>query len=344
MKITGKGHKAGNLLLFAFILVFGVAFHAVSADNQRFELVTVSPDFELNGRGKNIDSIAFWEAPDPSKSLMFVTAKKNSLVEVWKFPFANNEQPPMTHSTFSKSNVNGVVVDQDTNLLYVSIGAPASTTSVFKLPQLDFVTEIRKEGVNLRSEPNLALLKLRDGSKRIYISADNIVYLHDAATGRYLGEFTPLRDVETMVADNFYQAVYIPDENDRSGIYAYGPDGSDYKRSGTNRFGSGGIFEKDGEGIVVYIHKIDGQDTGRGLIIVADQRKPVTDFEFFDRKTWSHLGTLRIPGVANTDGIASTQQALPGYPLGLLAVVNDDSTVMGVGWDRIFEVIGLELE
>jgi hypothetical protein len=204
--------------------------------------------------------------------------------------------------------------------------------------------EIRKDGVNLRSEPNLALLKLCDGRKRVYISADNIIYIHDAATGSYLGEFTPLRDVETAVADNFYQAVYIPDENDRSGVYAYEPDGSDYKRRGTNRFGGGGIFEKDGEGIVVYTHKIDGKDTGRGLIIVADQRKPVTDFEFFDRQTWSHLGTLRIPGVSNTDGIASTQQALPGYPLGLFAVVNDDSSVVCVGWDKIFEATGLKSE
>ena len=53
MKITGKGHKASNLLLFTFILVFGVALQAMSADYQHFGLVTVSPDFELsdvNGR------------------------------------------------------------------------------------------------------------------------------------------------------------------------------------------------------------------------------------------------------------------------------------------------------
>ncbi len=200
--------------------------------------------------------------------------------------------------------------------------------------------KISKEGINLKSEPNLALLKLRDGTKRIYISADEIVYIHDATTGRYLGEFTPLKGLETMVGDSFYQVLYIPDENDRSGVYAYQADGSTYKKGGKNRFG-GSVFEKDAEGIIVYVHHIDGRDTGKGLIIVADQREPMTDFKFFDRQSWFYLGTVRIRGVSNTDGIASTQQPLPGYPLGLITVVNNDRSVVGVGWDDIFEATGL---
>ncbi len=62
--------------LITFILVFGFVHLACSSNYRRFGLVLVSPDFELNGKGKNIDSIAFWEAPDPTESLMFVTAKK----------------------------------------------------------------------------------------------------------------------------------------------------------------------------------------------------------------------------------------------------------------------------
>ena len=340
MKKKDKNHKAVTLWLIAFLLFCGFALEVQSSEEQRFDVVTVSPEFELNGKGKNIDTIAFWEAPDPKNTLMFVTGKKNSLVEVWKFPFVNNEQQPLRHATFDGSKVNGVVVDQESDLLYVAIASPSSTTSVFKLPQLDFVMEVTKEGRHRRKEPNLALLKLRDGRKRIYVTADNIIYIHDATTGQFLGEFTPLKGVETIVGDNFYQVVYVPDENDRSGIYVYEPDGSHYTRSGTNRFGSEGIFQKDGEGILVYASKIDEKDTGRGLIIVADQRKPVTDFEFFDRISWLHLGTVRIRGVSNTDGIASTQRPLPGYPLGLFVAVNDDSTVVGVGWDKILEAIG----
>jgi hypothetical protein len=60
-----------------------------------FGEVSVDPDFEVNGKGKNIDSIAFWESSFPSETIMFVTAKQNSLVEIWKFPFIHNEQRPL---------------------------------------------------------------------------------------------------------------------------------------------------------------------------------------------------------------------------------------------------------
>lgn len=43
----------------------------------------------------------------------------------------------------------------------------------------------------------------------------------------------------------------------------------------------------------------------------------------------------------NTDGIASTQQPLPGFPLGLFAAVHDDRSVQLVGWDVILEATGL---
>ena len=96
--------------------------------------------------------------------------------------------------------------------------------------------------------------------------------------------------------------------------------------------------------MVYIISTIRGKDTGEGLIIVADQRKPLTDFEVFDRKSWFHLGTFRIQGVSNTDGIASTQQVLPGYPHGIFAAVNNDSSVVGVRWDKIFKGAGLKFE
>jgi myo-inositol-hexaphosphate 3-phosphohydrolase len=305
-----------------------------------FGSVAVSPDFELNGRGENIDSIAFWEAPDLKETLILVTAKQNSLVEVWKYPFWENEQKPITHPSFDKSKVNGIVVDQEANLLYVAIAKPASTVSVFELPQQVFANSIKKKGWDLKSEPNLALLKLHNNLKKLYISADDKVYIHNAKTGHYLGEFNTIRDVETMVGDNFYQMLYIPDENDRTGVYAYDSEGSLFKKNGKNRFGREKVFQSDGEGILVYPITIDNRDTGDGFIVVADQRKHLTDFEFFDRKSWVHLGSLKIKGVSNTDGIASTQRFLPDYPKGLFVVINDDETIVCVGWEKILKAIG----
>lgn len=75
--------------------------------------------------------------------------------------------------------------------------------------------------------------------------------------------------------------------------------------------------------------------------MISDQRKPQTEYEFFDRQSWQHLGTLKITGVSNTDGVGSIQAARPGFPLGLFAAINDDGTTVGVGWDVIFAATGL---
>jgi hypothetical protein len=324
-----------------FVVMVGPALEAKSHEARHFGVVTVSPAFHVNGKGKNIDSIAFWEAPDHADTLMLVTAKRNSLVEVWKYPFVDNEQSPLINPAFVGSRVNGIVVDHESDLLYVSVAQPVSATFAFKLPQLELTMRISRRKDNLGSEPNLALMKLPGGEKRLYISADDLVYIHNAS-GRFLGQFIPGREIEMMVGDNFHQVLYIPDENGRTGVYAYSPDGAEYVINGTNRFGEGSIFDEDAEGIVMYACAVNGEDTGEGLIVVADQRKDQTDFEVFDRKSWKHVGTVRIEGVSNTDGIASTQQALPCYPLGLFAAVNNDTSVVGVGWHTIFEAIALK--
>ena len=332
--------KKKLFLIIMFLGITSLISEACAINIHYFGSAAVAPDFELNGRGRNIDSIAFWEAPDARQTLVLVTAKRNSLVEVWKYPFVGNEQKPITHPSFGKSPVNGIAVDQETNLLYVAISKPASTVSVFNLPQKAFISSINKKGWDLKSEPNLALLKLNNNLKKLYTSADDVVYIHNAKTGKYLGEFNPVRDVEAMAGDNFYQILYIPDENDRTGVYAYDSEGSLFAKNGKRRFGSKNVFQSDGEGILVYPITINNKDTGEGFIVVADQRKHLTDFEFFDRQTWAHLGSLRIKGVSNTDGIASTQRFLPDYPKGLFVAVNDDRTLVFVGWKKILKAIG----
>lgn len=304
-----------------------------------FGVITVDPDLEVNGQGQNVDSIEFWKTPDSSQTLMFVTAKGNHLVEVWKYPFAGNEQTPLTHSTFNNSQVNGIAIDQQENLLYIAVGEPSSTVSVFSLPALSFQFNFSQNGKNYHSEPNLALLILANGEKNIYVSADFTVDIHNATTGNFLNEFTPERGLETIAPDNFYERLYIPDENNRTGVYVYNPDGTPHGHNGSNNFGNG-EFNADAEGIIVYNCPLsNSEDNGEGFIVVSDQRGNLTDFEFFDRSTWEHLGVLNITGVSNTDGIASFPYPLPDYPLGVFAALNDDHSVAIVGWDKIFNEI-----
>ena len=309
-------------------------------DLSPFTTISVPPAFQVDGVGKNVDTIDLWEAPNPANTLMFVTSKGESLMEVWQYPFTDNELAPVVHETFENSQVNGVIVDQETDLAYVAVAAPSNTVSVFSLPELTFVRNFNKPGVDLRGEPNLALLKLPNGDKRVYVSSETTVYIHDAATGAYLGEFVPEKGLETMAADHFYQAIYIPDENGRSGVYAYDPDGQKFEKGGSNVFGGDNVFQADAEGIWIYACPSSGNgDNGSGLIIVSDQRKPTTDFEVFDRLTWNYLGTIQMDGVGNTDGIVSFQKPLPDYPNGIFAAINDDAETAGVGWDTIFDAL-----
>jgi hypothetical protein len=304
--------------------------------------ITLAPDFELDGSGINVDSIAFFEAPDPEQTLLFVTAKGNQRVEVWRFPFAGNEQAPLAHPSFgSGTQVNGIAVDPAARRLYVAVSAPASTVAVFSLPELGFLGEILAGASDLGSEPNLALLARPDGARWLYVSADDEVHVRDAQGGAALGRFAPAAGLETMAADDRDQVLYVPDENGGTGVGVYGPLGAPHARDGASRFGAG-VFDADAEGIVLYRCSADpAGDDGSGFLVVADQRADHTEFEFFDRRSWRHLGALVLVGVANTDGVASTQRALPGWPRGLFAAIDDDSTTAVIGWHRILDAAGL---
>jgi myo-inositol-hexaphosphate 3-phosphohydrolase len=284
-----------------------------------------------------VDSIAFWESPEPTNTLMFVTGKANDLVEVWKFPFQGSELPAVQFP----ANVNGVVVDQETDLLYVS----DLKVSVLSLPGLQLLDEFG-QGIIGVGENNLDLLKHTNGQTHIYVSDDHNVHRFVASTGEHLGSFAPpVSSIETVLADDFYQLILVPEEQGplgNPGVFAYHPDGTPFLKNGTNRFGNNGEFDSDEEGILIYAFPAAGtNDSGTGFYVVSDQRSDQTDFEFFDRETWFHLGTLRVDGVSNTDGIASTQRVMPGYPLGLFAAINNDTTTVGLGWDVFFNAVGL---
>ena len=300
-----------------------------------FGTITLPPAFDLNGAGSDVDSIAFWEAPEPTNMLMFVTGKANDTLEVWKYPFVGNELPPRLFP----ANINGVEVDQETDRLYVT----DSRVSVLLLPGLQLQTEFG-QGIIGVGENNIDILKHTNGQSWVYVSDDHNVHRFVAGTWAYLGAFTPpVVSIETLVADPYYQMILVPDEQGalgNPGVYAYHPEGNPYLKNGTNRFGNNGEFNSDEEGILLYTFPSDGRsDNGIGFVVVTDQKSDVTDFEFFDRQSWLHLGVLRVNGVSNTDGIASTQVGLPAYPLGLFAAIDNDTSTVGLGWDVIFRAI-----
>lgn len=307
-----------------------------------FGLVALAPDAFLTGPGVTVDSLAFWEAPDPADSLLLATAKGNGLVEVWPAPYDGAERPPLRPPRFAEGAVNGIAVDAAADELFVALARPASTVLVFSLPELRFLREIVAGEEDLRGEPNLGLLRMPDGARRLYVSADVRVFAYPAEGGDRLFGFDAAAPLESLLADEAEQVLYLPDEVGRSGVYAYDPDGRPLVPGGGPAFGGDGVFQADAEGIALYACRdADGRDTGAGWILVADQRSPASDFEVFDRASWAHLGRVQLAGVSGTDGIASTRQALPGHPGGLFAAVDADRRIALVGWDRLLEAMGL---
>jgi len=331
--------KRSSIVIVGLLLVGMVVWGLLRRSE---ETAVVPPNLRLNGVGENVDTIAFWTGDTPEETLMFVTAKGNSLVEVWPFPF-DEGAAPLRHESFGSSKVNGVVVDQERARLYVSVASPAGVVSVFSLPDLAFEQQLL--AVPLGDEPGIDLYQFADGTSWVYTTADSeaMVYIQDADTGEMVSAFDIGREMETVQADEFYGVVYIPDENGGTGVHAYTPEMEPFRKNGRSRFGAG-LFQADAEGVLIYACTSDGQDDGRGWIVVSDQRKPVNDFEFFDRESWDHVGTLHLEGVGNTDGIASLQTSLPGYPLGLLAAVHDDTETAVVGWDIVLAGMKLGCE
>ena len=84
-----------------------------------------------------MDTIGVWETDRPEDTLIFVSAKENQTVEVWKFPFKDNEQAPMQRPEWNNGPVNGIAIDQDNDLLYVTVGNEPSSAFVYSLPGLE---------------------------------------------------------------------------------------------------------------------------------------------------------------------------------------------------------------
>jgi hypothetical protein len=326
------------LAILWFSLPRGIAQAPAERGIQPFGSVTVDADFELKGVGVDVDTPCIWEAPDPADTLLFVSAKGNSLVEIWKYPFQGNQQPPLKPDM----PVNAVAVDRVRAELYVMGGGHVK---VFGLPGLAFRRAYGDVG---KGETNGDILHLKDGQTRLYVSSDHAVHVFDAVTGKDLG-FTitpPVTSIETLVCDDFHQCVHVPEEEGvhgiGTGVHVYHPDGALYDKGSGNRYGAQAITRHGEEGIALYKCPCNGStDDGRGWVIVTEQIRVQSRFHFFDRQTWGYLGDVQIKGVSRTDGIATTQRALPAYPSGVFAAVDRSRSTAIVSWQTILKATGL---
>lgn len=310
----------------------------VSRDS--FGTVTVTADAFLDGQAENVDSPEFFE--NGENTLLLVSGKKNDVIEIWPYPFIEEASPLKRDSL-----PNGLAVDQDLDLLLIG-DSDKELLEIFSLPDLQSKKTLG-QGTLKSGETNLDVLSLPNGKKYVYGTDDDEVHGFDLDTGALTYTITPeVESIEEVLVDSFYQVIYVPEENggeseEHKGgaITAYTPEGEPFVRNDTSVFGQG-VFSQDGEGITMYrCPNENGSDSGSGFIIASDQRNKLNDFEFFDRLTWQHLGTLRIEEVSFTDGIVVSNKSLPLYPKGIFAAVNSDQNTALVSWEKIEKATGL---
>lgn len=312
-----------------------------------FGTVTIKPEVFLWGSGKNIDSPEFWMNPQTNNLYLFVSAKGNNLVEIWEFPFTNNKA-----DSFSvPEQINGLNVDHKRNWLLVG-NTEKNQVDIYSLPDYKLVKSIG-QGILESGETNLDVLTKNNGDKIAYVSESHAIKGFDIETEKLVSTITPaVEGIEEVLADSYHNVIYVPEEEGvdsisypHGAILAYNPDGTPYMNNGTNIFGTGGFFSDDEEGIILYECQSNNEDTGEGFIVVANQdSENKNSFEFFNRRTWKHLGSIIFNNTSTTDGITSVQNTLPGYPNGIFAATSRNKEVMLIGWDKIFEATGLGCE
>jgi 3-phytase len=144
-----------------------------------------------------------------------------------------------------------------------------------------------------------------------------------------------LRVVESIAADPDHDRLLVAEEREgASMIKGYTLGGAFRGEIIPETF-----FPHQAEGIVLYACA-DAEERG-GYWVTTDQDEAVNTFHVFDRVTLDHLGSFRGRTVRNTDGVALTQVAFPGFPAGAFFAVHDDGNVAAFRWEDVARPLGL---
>lgn len=139
-----------------------------------------------------------------------------------------------------------------------------------------------------------------------------------------------LSKVESIYGDRHNNRLLIADEGQKN-IKVY-----DMNGLFTGTILGDGLFTNDPEGIALVEMK-----RGRGYWVFADQDKTHTRFLVFDRTTLEHKGTFEGDRTANTDGVAFSGYALPGYYDGRFYAVHNDGGIALFDWKRVQTALNL---
>lgn len=291
------------------------------------------------GHGE-LDSPAVWIAPDPSRSLLFVTDKTLDYVEV---------HDPVQNTYVGRFGGSGSEPGrfQRPNSVAVAYAVPSTTgpqdvlfvverdnqrVSAFLLPWGLYLGAF---GSSSLQEPMGIGLHWESGQLQAWVTdigfaPDRVVVFGIAITGTGLAG-TPLFTfnapanavLESILIDPVERRALVCDEGSGHDVMVF-----DLAGQLVERFGSG-VFVDDPEGIALW-----DAGGGEGYLIVADQQALPVQFEVFGRREHRWLG--HFTGATNgTDGVALVQQSLPNLPGGSFFAAHEDRAVHAYSWTDI---------
>ncbi len=269
--------------------------------------------------GNNVDSPAIWVAPNPAESLVLLTEKGGGAVMVFKA----DRQATFVRRFGDFKRPNGISVIQGVSIggkkrdLAFVTDRDGNSVSIFSVPDFEKVGVFAEDVV----QPMGVSVLSRNRALYAYIIPKKRV--GDAGVFRYRitetnGKLVGIRDLtfgkelsigqETVMADPPRNRLYVADESAQD-IVVYSLDGKFVRRFGK------GVFQAQVEGIVVV-------QTRKGPILIASDQRERTEFEFFDARSFKHLGTT-VTTAMRTDGIAVYGNRLPEFPKGLFVAQSD---------------------
>jgi 3-phytase len=274
----------------------------------------------VTAAGNNVDSPAIWLAPQREKSLVLLSEKGAGKLMV----FEASRQALLVRRATQMTRPNGIAIlsgatldGKPQDLAFVT-DRDAHRVDVFTLPDL---RQVGRFAQDVRQPMGIGVHRTAEGAVFAFVVPKNglqdngvVRYRIEEKRGRITGTrdlaFAPelTKDQESIWVDSDRQRVLVADETAQL-IQVYGLDGSHLRDFGQ------GHFQAQVEGIVTV------QCGDRSYVIAADQL-PVTEFEIFDAENYEHLGMVRT-AAKETDGIAVTGEALPGFPGGLFVAHSD---------------------
>lgn len=179
-------------------------------------------------------------------------------------------------------------------------------------------------GISLYKRPSdgavFAFVSPKKGPKKHYLGVYRLVdkggRVNCKEVGR-VGKFSGEGEIEAIVADDEAGFVYYADEDYGIRKIVADPDSPEFGKQKAE-FGHR-FYQGDREGLAIY--DLGG---GRGYLLSSNQLKGGSEVLVYDRRSpHALLARLRL-GADDTDGLDCTSRPLPGYPRGILVVMNSE--------------------